>query len=381
MAKVKLYTEKDLRKKYSGVANKAKDIVVEFDQTLRLPSRCIWLNHITGGGLPYGKVTEGFGYESTGKSLLALDYAYSAQSLGGVVLWGDAEQAFDYNWAIQNGLDLDRLEVYDSNEIETLSDWCRDMVIYYRNTLKNNQPILLVVDSIAALETGEEIDSDMKNAKASYGMSKSKKMNEFYRKRIQFFKRLGVCVYMVNQVRKKIGASLYEASETTPGGEATKFYASIRLGLLGSSQIKGRLLKDGTFKEDKLKGVKVGRCIYVDVVKNKTAPIRKKIKAEVYFLPDKFGYVGFNRYSGLDEILVEQGVVKQKGSRFYFKGKEGAMICNGADNFIKILHEDEDIRRKLLKRSSINTIGKTREKLEGLGKNLFPVKLKAEESE
>lgn len=376
MGKLKLLSEKDMRKKYSGIASKASDIVVEFDHTLRLPSRAIWLNHITGGGLAYGKVTEGFGYESTGKSLLALDFAYSAQALGGVVLWGDAEQCFDYTWAKENDLDLEKLEVYDSNEIETFSDWARDMIIYYRSKLINNEPILLVVDSIAALETFDEIDGDMKNSKASYGMSKSKKMNEFYRKRIKMFKKYGICVYMINQVRKKIGASLYEASDTTPGGEATKFYASMRLMLSGSSFIKGRTLKDGSFKEDKMKGEKVGRFVYVDVMKNKTAATRKKVKAEVYFLPDKFGYVGFNRYSGLDSILIHLGKIKQKGSRFYYKGKEGDMICNGAENFIKLLHEDDTLKTKLIRRSGINTIGKTREHIEGLGKNLYPVKLK-----
>jgi len=369
MAAIKLMSDKDLQKKYGSASVVAKDITIENKRALRIPSRVIWLNAQTGGGLVYGKVHEIFGYESTGKSLIAKDFGYVTQSLGGVVLWDDAEQAFDYAWAVKNGLDLDKLYVYDGNDIEGVSDWARDMSLYHRSKLVNNEPILLVIDSLAALETLEEIDGDQKNVKGSYGMGKAKKINEFYRKRIGFFKKYGITVIIVNQIRKKINATMYENAEITPGGDATKFFASMRIALAASTMLKGSIVK-GVFKEDKMKGMKVGRRIFLDVIKNKTYPLMPRVKTTVYFRDMVVDYVGYDRYNGLPEIFVRLKIVKKKGSRYY---RKGTLICNGEDKFIRLLHDDDKLRKLLVSKANINTISKTRKLLETMDENLYPM--------
>lgn len=373
---LRLLDEASLRKKYSGLANSARNIISHNEHVLRIPSRLIWFNYQLGGGLVYGKTHELFGYESTGKTLLALDFAFVTQSLGGVVLWDDAEQAFNHNWAIQNGLNPDLTEIYDSNDLEGFADWFRDWGLYYRAKLVNNEPILVVVDSIAALDILENLEVDMKDGKAEYS-GVAKKLNQFYRKRIKFCERYGITLLMINQLRPKIGATIYEVADVTPGGKATAFYSSIRIGINRGKALKGLISSKG-WKEDREKGVKVGQNVYIDIIKNKTAPPRNKVKTIVYFLPDRWGHVGYSRYEGLPDILEYLKVLKKKGSRYYFKE---AMIANGEASLVKRLYEDEDLRKKLIRKSGINTISKTRGILESIGKNLYPVKAKTSSSD
>lgn len=370
---MKVLSESELRKKYE---NSFKgDFLMGDENQLRLPSQCIPFNHQLGGGIPYGKILELFGYESTGKSMLALDFAKVTQKLGGIVLWGDAERAYTPYWAMSNGLDPERIEVYDGNDVEGYSDWHRDMVLYYRSILTENEPILLICDSIAALETMDNIDSSQSDSKAEMG-NRAKSIYKMYRLRNHFYSKYGVCVIMINQVRDKVGASLFEASTTTPGGASTKFYASIRVALNGSKQIKGKMSK-GKFKEDP-KGKKMGRNIYIQIHKNKVAPPRNNIKTQVYFVDDIWGHIGYSRYHGLLDILVEQGHLKKKGA--YIKlGDE--TIAQGEDQFNANLYRDSELRKRMIKLSGINTISKTRKKMNEVGYNLFPVKLKASKDE
>src|SRR5690606_7362946 len=136
---------------------------------------------------------------------------------------------------------------YDSNDIEGFSDWCRDTILMYRSKLVKNEPILLVLDSIAALECLENLNKDQLDGKAEMG-NRAKAIYRFFRYRANFFKQMGVCVILINQVRKKLGASMFENAETTPGGDSTKFYASYRIGLNSGKQIKGKLV-NGEFKD------------------------------------------------------------------------------------------------------------------------------------
>ena len=369
---IRLLDEKSLRKKYPN-AGLAIDFLLPHH--LFLPSRCIPLNWQLGGGIPYGKIIEVMGYESTGKSLLAMDFCYAAQKLGGKVLWDDAEGSFDLYWAEKNGLSVNDIELYTDNDIEGFSDWARDMILYHRSKLVNNEPIVLVVDSIAAMECLENIDSDQNDGKSEMG-KRAKVLYQFYRKRNSYFMKYGVIVIMINQVRDKVGAGLYEAAEQTPGGKSTRFYASQRLGLIRSRQIKGVMGKKG-FRED-IKGVKFGQNIILSVQKNKVAPPRSNVKTKVYFLDDIHGYVGYDRYEGLQEILLNLRVIKQKGSRYYYKG---SLLCNGKDNLIPFLHDNPKIRAKLIKKTGINTISRLKETLASLGHNLYPVKLKKKSEE
>jgi recombination protein RecA len=375
--KQKVLSPEELKKKYGVSSATAQQVVVKNERMIRVPSRCLWLNYQLGGGFVYGRVHEIFGYESSGKTLLAKDVATVVQDLGGMVLWADAERAFDFEWAQANGMNLEQLVVYEGgNSVEGISDWSRDLSLAYRAQLTNNEPILLVIDSLAALETDEEIDGDQTDTKG-YGMLRAKKINEFYRKRIDFFSRYGIIVVVINQVRKKINATLYEVAETTPGGDATKFYASIRIAINSSTMIRGKLTKKG-FKIDKMDGEKVGRKVGVDVIKNKTSALQNRVKTEVYFKNLVHGYVGFNRYMGLPEIFERLGVITKKGSRYYYKEE---MIVNGEEAFVKLLHEDDELRRKLVRKAKINTFSKTQELIQSFGKNLYPVKISKKEDD
>lgn len=366
MAKIKLLSESAIRKKYAN-ANKAS-ILLPDDKFIWLPSRSLALNWQLGGGLLYGRIHELMGYESTGKSLLAADFGAVAQSLGGVVLWGDAEGSFNPHWAIKNGLNPDKVEVYGGNDIEGYSDWHRDMIMMYRSRLTKNQPILLVCDSIAALERKDALNSTQTDDKAEMG-NRAKVIYKMYRVRNSFYQQMGVCVLMINQVRAKLNVSMFESAETTPGGAATKYYSSIRLSLVGSKQLKGTKTKNG-WKEDS-NGEKVGRRIIFQVVKNKVAPPKNSVKSEVYFKPDKSGYVGFSRYHGLPEALELDGVVEKRSrSGYYFKDKR---VGTSEDNFLEGLETRDKMRKFLLKKSSINTVSKTRARLEAIDENLFPL--------
>jgi len=365
MAKLKLLSPSALDKKY--VNSSSGEITLPDEEDLWLPSRSLALNWQLGGGIPYGKMMELFGFESTGKSLLALDFCYAAQALGGRVLWGDAEFAWTPHWIRQNGVDPSLAEVLTSNTVEEYSDWHRDQIIYWRSKLTNNEPIVVVCDSIAALDCEENIGADAMGSKSQMG-NRAKAIYRMYRERSFFYKEYGVVVIMVNQVRDKVGASIYEASDITPGGKATRFYASQRVGLIRSKQIKGKMV-DGKFKDDK-KGKKMGQNIYLTIPKNKVAPPKENIKTQVYFRDDIYGYVGFSRYHGLPEILQELGVVTKGGSHYKYKGKS---IANGEDDFLRKLIENKKMRKALIKKSGINTISKTQEKIDALTRNLYPV--------
>ena len=358
---IKVLSTAALKKKYpkSGLAS---NVVVKEEEDIWIPSRFLLLNYTTGGGIPYGKILELYGEESSGKSLLAIDFAYCTQQLGGIVLWADAEQAFTTQWAEANGLDLDRIEVYSETAVENISDWVADMSIYYRSQLTNNEPILLVVDSTAALDTSDNINSSQADGKAEMG-NRAKAIYKMFRIRNELLTDLGVTQIFVNQLRQKIGV-MFGDPDTTPGGAALKFYASIRIGVYGGKQIKAKI---NGFEE------RVGRLSSIRIKKNKVAPPRPTIKAaEVYFHPDCDKPVGFSKYFGFADLLVRLGVVnKKKGSsRYYLKDK---MVANGAAAFEKKIMDDDSLRRKLIRKSGVNTISKTRKKIEALDKNLFPV--------
>lgn len=368
----KVLSLKDIDKKY-GTVTKASTILLEYDRTLRIPSRCPWLNWQIGGGFPYGKIIELFGYESTGKSLLAKDFSITTQLLGGVVLWVDAEHALDLQWAKQVGIDLEKLYIYEeSNSVEKISDWIRDISISMRAQLTNNQPILVVVDSLAALDTEINIGSDQLDKKAQMG-NRAKAIGDMWRLRNFDFKRYGITVIAINQVRKKLGASMFESNETVPGGESTKFYSSIRLATIGSKQIKG-VIKDGKFSED-TKGIKMGRNIYVSVEKNKTFPPRNRVKTQVYFTPHIYSYVGYSKYEGLADILIDENILYKKGNAYYFKSKKHGEVklCGKYDDITNALEENEEYRKIILKKLKVNTVSKTQLQLDNITHNMFPV--------
>lgn len=366
-ASIKVLTATAISKKYSG-SGLATSVLEDID--LWIPSRFLALNHQWGGGLPYGKIVEIYGEESSGKSLLAFDFAYCTQQLGGVVIWVDAEKAFMKGWAEKNEIDLDKTHLYSENVIELISDFTMDSILYWRSVLVKNEPILLVVDSLAALTCNDNLNTPQLDRKAEMG-NRAKAIGTYLRDRNSLLDDLGVCTILINQLRKKIGASNYEDPDQTPGGDATKFYASIRAGIYGGKQIKGKI---------KGKETRVGRVSSIRIKKNKVAPPRDTLKGvEVYFNPEYKKYpIGFNKYFGLDDLIIEKEIFEKKGTRFYLKDK---MIANGKDALLKVIMEDDDLRRKVIRKLGINTISTMQRKLDSLDKNHFPVKLKADADE
>lgn len=360
---LKLLTNSALSKKYRG-AGLASEVIVSSNEEIWIPSKFLNLNYTTGGGLLYGKIMELYGEESAGKSLIAYDYAYCVQQLDGIVIWVDAEHAFSRKWAEANGLALDAVVLFRNNAIETISDFIADQIIYWRSILTENEPILLVVDSIAALECLENINSSQVDAKAEMG-NRAKAMDKMLRIRNELLSELGVSSIWINQLRSKIGASKFEDPDTTPGGKAVKFYSSIRLGAYGGKQIKGRI-----------NGVddRVGRLTSLRIKKNKIAPPKPTIKgAEVYFNTEYKESIGFNKYFGLAELLVKTNVlIRKKGaSRYYLKDK---MLANGEKALMKLLLSNDKLRKRLVRKSGINTISRTRKIISNIENNLYPIK-------
>lgn len=356
--KIKVPSLRDIQKKYPG-----QYIASQVDESKMpwLPSRCLALNKVMGGGIPFGKILELFGEESSGKSLLAYDFAYCAQYLDGVVLWVDAEQSFTNAWAETNGLDLSRVVVYRETSIEKISDWIAMQALYWRSQLTHNEPILLVLDSISALDTDQNIDSQMDGASADMG-NRAKAIYKYFRIRNEMLYSLGITQVYINQLRKNLKAGMFEDPDTTPGGKALAFYAHIRIGMYGGKQITKKI--NG-------KERKIGRVTSIRTKKNKVAPPGPTLKGTPIYNNSKYVEVGIDRLHFLDEILIEEEVVeKSKAGVFTFKGNT---ICRGAEKFTKLLEDDDDLRRKLIKKAHINTLGTTKKLLESLDTNLFPI--------
>lgn len=356
---IKIPTLKDIAKRYgTGVMMSALN---DSDMGLKIPSQFLALNNLMGGGLPWGKIVEFMGMESSGKSLAAMHFAYATQQLGGQVIWVDAEQAWMNSWAETNGVDPSRVTLLNYTQVEDISDALADLAIYYRSILTHNEPILVVVDSVAALDCADSINSKMMDSKADMG-SRAKALYKMLRIRNEMFYKLGVTQIYINQLRTKLNAGFGQDPHTTPGGAALAYYASIRLAFFGGKTL--------TVKS-KGKERKAGRYVTIRVMKNKVAPPKETLsKVPVYFNAS-YHEVGFDRYFGLDDALIECGVVSKTSSGTYSHGDKN--LCRGEENFIKLLNEDAKLRRNLLKAADINTISTTKKTLKELTTNLYPV--------
>ena len=355
---LKVPTKNEILKKYGGMIKVASETK---ETGLWLPSTFFALNYLFGGGIPWGKSIEIAGEESSGKSLIAYNFAYSTIQLGGHVIWVDAEQSWMNSWAEINGVDPTKVTCINDTRIEYVSDAVADLAIYLRSQLTNNEPILLVIDSIAAMDCADNIDAKMAEGKAEMG-GRAKALYKYFRIRSELFYKLGICQIYINQLRTALNVGFGKDNTTTTGGAALKFYASIRAAFYSGRSI--------TVKQ-KGKERKAGKLVTIRLIKNKVAPPRPTIsKCPVYFNP-KFHEVGFVRCFGLEDVLVENDIIeKSSGGVYKFKGKT---LARGEEKFQKLLEEDDDLRRKLLRKADINTIGTTRKKLEALTTNYYPV--------
>lgn len=355
---IKVPSRNDILKKYGSMVVLASDTK---DTGLKLPSTFYLLNHSIGGGIPFGKILEIAGEESSGKSLIAYNFAYATQQLGGHVIWVDAEQSWQNSWAEENGIDITKVTVVNDTRIEVVSDIVAELSIYWRSQLTHNEPILLVVDSIAAMDCSDNIDAKMVDGKAEMG-GRAKALYKYFRIRNELFYRLGITQIYINQLRTALNVGFGKDNSTTTGGAALKFWASIRLAFYAGKQI--------TIKH-KGKEVRAGKYITIRILKNKVAPPKPSIKqCEVYFNP-KYHTVGFNRYFGLSDILLEEDVIQKSGGATYSIGEE--KLCRGEDNFNKLLEEDDKLRKKLMKLANINTIGNTKKQLKHIKDNYYPI--------
>lgn len=355
---IKIPTSNEIAKKYGSMIIKASETK---ESGLWLPSTFYMFNYTLGGGIPFGKILEIAGEESSGKSLIAYNFAYATQQLGGHVIWVDAEQSWMNSWAETNGIDPNKVTLIQDTRIEYIADAVADIAIYLRSQLVNNEPILLVMDSIAAMDCVDNIDAKMAEAKAEMG-GRAKALYKYFRIRNELFYKLGVTQIYINQLRTALNVGFGKDNTTTTGGAALKFYASIRAAFYSGKSI--------TVKQ-KGKERKAGKLVTIRLIKNKVAPPRPTIsKCPVYFNP-KFHEVGFDKCFGLEDVFVENDIIeKSSGGVYKYKGKT---LARGEENFQKLLEEDDDLRRKLLRAADINTIGQTKKKLAKLTENLYPV--------
>lgn len=235
---VKVPTRNEILKKYGNMIVTASESK-EFP--LKLPSTFYFLNDTIGGGIPWGKILEIAGEESSGKSLIAYNFAYACQQLGGHVIWVDAEQSWMNSWAETNGLDINKVTVVNDTRIEVVSDIVADLALYYRSQLTNNEPILLVVDSIAAMDCADNIDAKMTDGKAEMG-GRAKALYKYFRIRNELFASLGITQIYINQLRTALNVGF--------GKDNTCLHYDTQIPFVdGTSMSIGEIIKNRVSKE------------------------------------------------------------------------------------------------------------------------------------
>ena len=276
-----------------------------------IPTGSISLDIALGiGGLPRGRIVEIYGPESSGKTTLALHAIANAQKAGGIAAFIDAEHAFDAEYAKKLGVDIDALLVSQPDTGEQALE-IMDMLI------RSGALDIVVVDSVAALVPRAEIEGEMGD---SHMGLQARLMSQALRKITGALHQSKTTAIFINQLREKIGV-FFGSPETTTGGKALKFYASIRLDIR-----RIETLKDG---QDA-----VGNRTRVKVVKNKMAPPFKQAEFDILY------GVGISREGSLLDLGVEIGIVKKSGSWYTY---EGDQLGQGKENSRNFLLDNPDL--------------------------------------
>ncbi len=272
-----------------------------------------------GKGIPRGRIVEIFGPESSGKTTLALTVIAQAQKGGGVAAFIDAEHALDPTWARKIGVNIDDLLVSQPDNGEQALEICELLV-------RSNAVDVIVVDSVAALIPRAEIDGDMGDTHVGL---QARLMSQAMRKLTGVIARSSCTVVFINQIREKIGV-MFGSPETTPGGRALKFYASVRLDIRRTGT-----LKDGD--------VPVGNHVRVKVVKNKVAPPFRMAEFDIMFNE------GISTSGDLVDMAVVDDVIEKAGA-WYSYGE--LRLGQGRERAKDFLRENpelfEEIRAKIL---------------------------------
>ncbi|WP_216378931.1 recombinase RecA [Arcanobacterium phocae] len=280
------------------------------------------------GGLPRGRVVEIYGPESSGKTTVALHAVANAQKLGGIAAFVDAEHALDPEYARKLGVDTDALIVSQPDTGEQALE-IADMLI------RSGALDIIVIDSVAALVPKAEIEGEMGDSHVGL---QARLMSQALRKLTGALSAAGTTAIFINQLREKIGV-FYGNPETTTGGKALKFYASVRLDVR-----RIETLKEGSNP--------IGNRTRVKVVKNKMAPPFKQAEFDILYGK------GISTESGIIDLAVDMGIVRRSGSWYTYEGDQLGQGKEKARQFLQDNPEiSEEIERKVLASIGINKDG------------------------
>ena len=267
-----------------------------------------------GNGMPRGRICELFGPEGSGKTTLALHVVASAQKTGGVAAFIDAEHAMDPTWARKLGVDLEALLVSQPDTGEQALEICEMLI-------RSNSLDIIVIDSVAALIPRAEIEGEMGD---SHMGLQARLMSQAMRKLVGAIAKSKTTVIFINQIRMKIGV-MFGNPETTPGGNALKFYSSVRVDIRRVTTIK-----DGDMP--------VGNRVRARVVKNKIAPPFKKAEFDIMF--DS----GISAEGDLLDLAVEGEIVAKQGAWFSYGD---VRLGQGRENSKQFLADNVDLMEKI----------------------------------
>ncbi len=280
-----------------------------------ISTNCLSLDAAIGvGGFPRGRIVEVYGPESSGKTTLALTVVASAQKTGGICAYIDAEHAMDPEYATKLGVNIDDMLISQPDSGEQALEIAETLV-------RSNSVDVIVIDSVAALVPRAELDGEMGDSLPGL---QARLMSQALRKITAIVANSNVCFIFINQLREKIGV-FFGSPETTTGGKALKFYASLRLDIRRIGAIK-----DG----DKV----VGNRTRVKVVKNKCAPPFRESEFDIMYGE------GISREGDLLDLAVNNNIVEKSGAWFSFKGER---LGQGRDNVKNMLKTNPDLLERI----------------------------------
>ena len=287
----------------------------EAEKMESIPTGSLGLDYALGvGGLPKGRIIEIYGPESSGKTTLALHVIAEAQKKGGIAAFIDAEHAFDRFYAAKLGVDVENLLI-------SQPDYGEQALEIAENLIRSGAIDVIVVDSVAALTPKSELEGEMGDSKMGL---QARLMSQAMRKLTATINKTGCICIFINQLREKLGV-LFGNPETTTGGNALKFYSSVRLDIRKISQIK-----DGENV--------TGSRVKVKVVKNKVAPPFRKAEFDILYGE------GISRSGEIIDLGVELGVIKKSGSWFSYGD---AKLAQGRDAAKRLIEDNPELSEEL----------------------------------